>query len=81
MSDPPRASHLARFALNISADLYLSYYQGRARAVVVHGFDGRSLQIPAGVLQRFVTHEGVEGVFEIEFDDKQKFVSIRRVES
>src|SRR3569833_3268126 len=41
--------------------------------------DGRTLQFPAQVLQRFVTHAGIHGLFEIEFDEQYKFVDIRRV--
>ena len=80
MSDAAGDARRARFALNISAELYLRYYQGRARAVVVKDFNGRNLQMPASVLQRFVTCDGVQGVFEIEFDDKHRFVAIRRID-
>jgi len=71
---------VVRFSLDISADVYQSYYQGAARAVVVRAFDGRNIQFPASVLQQFVTHNGVQGVFEITFDDDNKFVNIRRMD-
>lgn len=69
----------ARFSLAIPADVYLSYYQRAAEAVVVQAYDGRTLQFPAGILQRFVTHDGVYGEFEIEFDARHKLVAIRRI--
>lgn len=81
MADSRDNSRLVRFALNISADLYLSYYEGAARAVVVESFDGRSIQFPANVLQQFVTRDGIQGVFEMEFDEKNKFVAIRRIDA
>lgn len=68
-----------RFSLTMSAAAYLNYYQGNARAVMVKTLDGLHLQIPAGALQRFVTYDGVHGLFEIEFDDKNKLVAIQRV--
>jgi hypothetical protein len=71
---------LVRFALNISGDVYLSYYEGAARAVVVKSFDGRSIQFPANILQQFVTRDGIHGVFEMAFDENNKFVAIRRVQ-
>ena len=79
MSDT--SSRRARFALTLSAETYLSYYQGRAQAVVVKAADGRTLHIPAGVLQRFVTRDGIHGNFEIEFDANNKFVAIRRMQN
>jgi Protein of unknown function (DUF2835) len=72
-------SRRVRFALNIPQDVLLSYYEGTARAVVVKSLDGRSIQFPANVLRRFVTSEGVQGVFEMEFDEDNKFVCMRRV--
>lgn len=68
-----------RFALNISQDALLSYYEGTARAVVVKSLDGRSIQFPASVLRRFVTGDGVQGIFEMEFDENNKFVGMQRV--
>jgi len=67
-----------RFALNIPGDIYLSYYAGAARVVVVKSFDGRSIQFPANILQQFVTRDGIRGVFDMEFDENNKFVNIRR---
>jgi len=72
-------SSKVRFALNITQDVLLSYYEGTARSVVVKSLDGRSIQFPANVLRQFVTVEGVQGIFEIEFDADNKFVGLRRV--
>ncbi len=79
MSDSGANPNVARFALKIPGDVYLSYYQGAARTVVVNSFDGRRIQFPANVLQQFVTRDGIQGVFEMEFDKDNKFVNIRRV--
>ena len=67
------------FNLIVSATEYERYYQGDARAVVVTAEDGRTLRFPANALQRFVTHDGVAGRFEIEFDEMNKMTSIERV--
>ena len=72
--------HRARFALSIPGDVYLSYYEGAARTVVVKSFDGRSIQFPANILRKFVNRDGIQGVFEVEFDEDNKFVNIRRVD-
>lgn len=68
-----------RFSLRISPDVYLAYYQGVASAVAVKSFDGRNIQFPAKILQQFVTREGVNGTFEMDFDANNKFVAIRRI--
>jgi len=81
LGKPQDDSRLARFALSIPGNVYLSYYEGAARAVVVTSFDGRRIQFPAKVLRQFVTRDGIQGVFEMEFDENDKFVTIRRVAS
>ena len=79
LTDAWNNARVVRFALDISGDVYQSYYTGVVQAVVVKSFDGRSIQFPANVLQQFVTRAGVQGVFEMEFDEQNKFVAIRRV--
>lgn len=69
----------SRFHLAISAELFLEYYRGAARQVVVKAHDGRTLQFPAGILQRFLDQAGIHGEFVIRFDSQNKFVDIRRV--
>lgn len=68
-----------QFYLNISPEQYLSYYQGAAKFVHVTSEDGRSLKFPASRLQKHVTHSGVRGRFQIEFDAKHKLVSLDRI--
>ena len=72
-------SNKIRFALNIPQDTLLSYYEGAARTVAVKSLDGRSIQFPANILRQFVTGDGVRGIFELEFDENNKFVNMRRV--
>ena len=67
------------FSMHLSAEKYLSYYQGSAKNVIVKAEDGRSLKFPASRLQQFVTKDGVEGRFEIVFDDGNRIVSMRRL--
>ena len=68
-----------RFSLNISAEQYQAYYQGVARFIRVVAEDGRSLKFPASHLQKFVTHSGIQGRFEIRFDEQQKLQSLQRI--
>lgn len=68
-----------RFSLDISSERYLAYYQGSAKFVWVVSEDGRSLKFPAALLQKFVTHAGVQGRFEISFNAQNKLVGMRRI--
>jgi len=52
------------------------YYSGQARHVVVIAENGQRLQFSAELLRRFVTQDGVQGWFEIEYDDAGKLQSL-----
>ena len=68
-----------RFFLNISAEDYLRYYQGRANFVWAISHDGRRLQFPAEHLRRFIRHDGVKGEFALRFDANHKFLDLQRI--
>lgn len=65
--------------LHISAEEYLKRYRVYGAVVATRSRDGRRVRFPARILQRFVTHGGVEGSFEISFDAEGKFSSIQRL--
>jgi hypothetical protein len=65
-----------RIHLSISADEMLEYYRGVARSVHARATNGQTVQFPASALQKFVTKEGVRGVFELVFDEQNKFLAL-----
>jgi len=67
------------FQLQISPDQYLDYYRGAVKKVLVRCRNGQTLQFPASFLQRFVTHEGIQGSFVLLCDDSHKCVELKRV--
>ena len=69
----------ARFRLDISADRFLAYYRGTARAVLATTVDGRRVQFPANALRPFLSHEGVRGEFLLEFDADNKFIALHKL--
>ena len=71
--------HKMRFYLDISSREYQRYYEGTAKAVQVKSDDGRSLRFPVSSLQKYVSHSGVKGHFEIVFDDDYRLVELNRV--
>ncbi len=70
-----------RFYLDIPNEDYLSYYSGHAQSISVQADDGRRIEFPAMHLREFVSHNGIQGYFEICFDEKKRFQSIRRINS
>lgn len=69
----------ARIELHISADEFLRLYQGSASVVVAECEDGTTLQFPAQHLRRFVSHDGIHGRFEIDYDAGRKLRAIHRL--
>lgn len=65
--------------LRISAEQYLRHYQGSVKQVICTSRDGRKVQFPSGVLQKFVTHDGISGSFRFDIDDNNKLVSVTRI--
>lgn len=68
-----------RFRLSISAEEYLSYYQGSAQVVVARSEDNRTIRFPASAIRKFVTRDGIFGDFEIFFDENNKLIEIRSI--
>ena len=67
------------FHLTLSVEKYREYYAGNVKNVQVVAHDGRTIRFPANILQPFLTHDGVEGEFVINFDEQHRFVSIDKI--
>ncbi len=65
--------------LRISPHRLLYYYEGEVDTVVARATDGRVIRFPANILRSVVQSDGVQGTFELIFDENHKFVSISRV--
>ena len=68
-----------RFYLDLSPERYLQYYRGTAKTVSVQSVDGRRVAFPAEHLRPFVTHDGVKGLFALQFDGNNRFVALKRI--
>ena len=66
-------------SLSISADEIQRLYEGSAKEVHAISQDGRRVRFPAAILRPFVLHNGVKGVFEINFDENNRFQAINRL--
>ena len=62
----------------LSAEELQRAYQG-VDQVSCYARDGRRIRFPVKILWPFISHQGVYGSFEIEFDRHSKFKEIRRL--
>ncbi len=70
---------ILRFSLQLTADQYLQVYRGTAKRVSAIASDGRRIEFPAQNIQKFLTHDGISGKFEMELTAENKFVAIRKI--
>jgi len=68
-----------QFSICIEADEIEKYYRGQARNVVVKATNGLKIQFPANLLLPYVSHSGVTGHFVLNYDDRGKAESLRRL--
>ena len=68
-----------RFRLHLSRNEALRYYRGEASTVIVRALTGQSLSFPAQHIRPFVDASGVNGLFQISFDNNNKLQSIQRI--
>ena len=70
----------ATFPLRITRDEFLAYYAGAKRIVRVQALEGFSIQFRAEHLRPWVTHDGISGIFQIEFDDSRRFIRLKKID-
>ena len=68
-----------QFTLNLSYQKFLAVYEGHAQYVVTQAIDGRTIRFPADILKPYLTREGIQGSFIINFTENNKFHSIKRL--
>ena len=67
---------VAHFYLKLRPEELLEYYQGHKRFVRVHTHEGYSIQFRAEHLRAWVTPVGINGEFQIRFNDQNKFAGL-----
>lgn len=63
----------------LSAERLRVVYQGRANRIQALSRDGRRVSIPAHHFRPFLTHEGIYGSFELQFNAEGELQSLRRL--
>ena len=69
-----------RFSLSISREEYLKYYSGYAAAVRTTTHEGIVIEFPARNLTPWISHSGLNGTFEIRFDNNNKLIDLQRID-
>ena len=75
------SSHSIRFRLSLSAEKYLAFYTGEAKDVMVRSVDNKRIRFPANAIRSFLTHDGISGLFEIQFDENNKLIGVKQISS
>jgi len=66
------------FSLNITANDFLPYYQGKVQNVVVTTTQGIKVQFPAMHLRKYLTAIGIQGYFCLQ-TQQNKFLSLSKL--
>lgn len=67
------------FRLNLDPEALKAIYRGQAPVVLARTEDGRRLRFPAEHLRPFITRDGVQGCFRLEFDQHNKIVNLQQL--
>ena len=73
------AESTVQLRMTITAEEYLKSYAGTAKSVHAVTLDGRRIQFPASILRPFVTREGIQGHFAIDYDENNRFSKIEKL--
>lgn len=66
------------FTINITANEFLPYYQGRVQSIVTTTTQGTRVQFPAMHLRKYLTRAGIDGFFCLKTQNG-KFLSLTKI--
>jgi hypothetical protein len=72
-------SQTIQFHLALSSEQYLAYYKGHAQNIQARSINNKIIRFPANAIREFLTHEGIHGLFEIQFDENNKLIKIDKI--
>ncbi len=64
--------------LHINKNELEKYYKG-VKTVSANCTDGRRVQFPVNILQKYINHNGIRGRFCLEYDENFKFKKITKL--
>lgn len=81
MNNKKSIAHSLRFQLSLSTEKYLKYYKGQASCIQVHSLNNKTVRFPASAIRQFLMHDGIHGLFEIQFDKNNKLIRVEKISS
>lgn len=73
------ANRFINFSVRISPEEVLAIYQGTIQKVIVISDTGLKIEMKASHFRQFTTSSGIRGRFQMELDERNKLVSLRRI--
>ncbi len=68
------------FSVQMSAEQVRNImYNSPVKRLSVMTFEGLRLELPIGHFQKFVGYSGIQGVFKLELNENNSFVSLERI--
>ncbi len=74
-----RTTRKLYFSLLIPVHEYQAYYSGIVQDVSVVTHNGLRINFPASALRPYISHDGIQGEFVIEFDENNKLITLQKV--
>lgn len=71
--------HTIVVTIRLDTQQWLAYYRQPNARVQARAHDGRLIELPASLLQRFVSHAGVSGTFRLSLDAQHKLLDITKI--
>jgi len=71
---------IVTFGLNIAAPDLEKYYRGQVHNILVNSEQGLKIKFPVNLILPFVDHFGVKGRFQLEYDQRGKAISLKRMD-
>jgi adenine deaminase len=75
-----RPAHAVQFYLSLTSERYMAYYKGKASSIQTRSIDNKTIRFPANAIREFLTHDGIHGLFEIQFDKNNKLIKIEKID-
>ena len=68
-----------QFRLALPAEQCKRYYRGEINQISTISTCNQSLQLPFNTVKQFLTQNGLYGLFEMHFDQNNKFISVQLI--
>ena len=73
------SSYSIRFKIALSSEKYQAYYKGKAQSIQAVSLDNKKVRFPANAIRNYLTHDGIHGLFEIQFDENNKLIKVEKI--